>query len=597
MVKDVKKYISIYIKYIGRKVYIVFVLTIMASVAQGFGFTMLLPLLRLTQQGEQPKNLGTAERLLYDLLTWIGVANSVFGILFLIGLIFVSKGLLTFAQASYIGYLQARLLEELKLEIFDVYGEMEYEYYTSKNSGHFINIINTQVTRFFKSFNRFLRAITKSVSALSYFVFAFALSWKFTSLVVLIGSVVLILFQYLSKYARRLSRLISKEMSSLNKLLVQSIQSFKYLVGTNSQDRLRDKIVKSVKRLTHNIFRQRLAGALTKGVREPMSVIIVILVITLQVYIFNDPLAPIFVTLILFHKGLQESMSLQKRWQSAMELIGSVEMVDEEIDEVKNHRARSGTEGVPRLKDGIEFRSVYFSYKSSNKNVLENVNLKVGAKESIALVGESGAGKTTALDMVTLMLRPDKGKILIDDIDSGQVSRSSWRSKIGYVSQETVMFDDTVSANISLWKSESAENAEVQKNAIDAAKRAHANKFIEDLPNGYQTVVGDQGVRLSGGQRQRIFIARELFKRPDLLLLDEATSDLDSASELTIQRSINEIMGHVTIIVIAHRLSTVKNVDQIYLLENGKVAEKGTYKQLKRKENGKLKRMIEVQSL
>jgi ABC-type multidrug transport system fused ATPase/permease subunit len=206
-------------------------------------------------------------------------------------------------------------------------------------------------------------------------------------------------------------------------------------------------------------------------------------------------------------------------------------MVFDDLEKALAHAEESGERELGPLSEGIEFRKVCFAYDEDDGDVLHDVNVSVPANHTIALVGESGAGKSTIVDMMTLMLRPRTGEVYIDEVPAEEVDLASWRSQIGYVSQETVVFDDTVANNISLWQGDVEADPALRERVIDAAERAHADHFIRDLPNGYQTVVGDRGVRLSGGQRQRLFVARELFKQPNLLLLDEATSDLDTASE------------------------------------------------------------------
>jgi ABC-type multidrug transport system fused ATPase/permease subunit len=240
---------------------------------------------------------------------------------------------------------------------------------------------------------------------------------------------------------------------------------------------------------------------------------------------------------------------------------------------------------------------VYFAYDEQDGDVLHNINLSIHANTTVALVGESGAGKSTLVDLLTLMLKPRSGEVRIDDIAHDEIELSSWRSQIGYVSQETVVFDDTIANNISLWQGDIQSDPALRERVIHAAEQAHADHFIRALPNGYQTVVGDRGVRLSGGQRQRLFVARELFKQPNLLLLDEATSALDTESERYIQQSIDALKGEMTVVIIAHRLSTIKNVDYVYLLDDGRVIEEGSYDHLRDIEESRFREMVEMQSL
>jgi ABC-type multidrug transport system fused ATPase/permease subunit len=411
------------------------------------------------------------------------------------------------------------------------------------------------------------------------------------------GCGLLFLFKYLNAYVRRLSRLQSEEMSELNKLLVQGLQSLKYIVSTNQTAHLRSGVVGSVKRLTAYIFRKRMARAFTHSVREPVSVLLIVGLIAVQVAVFNDPVAPIFVALLLFHRAMQAVMSVQGHWQRTMDKIGSVEMVDNEFEAVLANQEGDGGRRLGPLREAIELRHVHFAYDEDDEDVLHDVNVTVPANETVALVGESGAGKSTLIDMMTLMLRPRRGTVRVDGVPHDEIDLASWRDQIGYVSQETVVFDDTVANNISLWQGDIDEDPALRERVMHAAERAHAHHFIEDLPNGYQTQVGDRGVRLSGGQQQRLFVARELFKQPNLLLLDEATSDLDSASEQHIQNSIDALQGEVTVVIIAHRLSTVKNADRVYVLDDGRVIESGTYHELRRQEKGAFREMVEMQSL
>ena len=593
---DLLHYLKIYRRYIGRRMYLVFGLTVAVALTQGFGITLLLPLLRASQS-DGTEDMSWAEATLHELLTWMGIADYLPGILAFIALVFVAKGGLQFVKGGYVGYLQSQLLRELKTRLFDAYSRMTYRYYIRQNAGHFINVINQQVNRFFSSFTGFTSFFSKIVTTLSYFAFAFAVAWRFALMAFGVGIGLLFLFKYLNAYVRRLSRERSAEMSTLNKLLVQSLQAFKYIVGTNQTAHLRSGVVDSVDRLTGYILRQRIAGSFTSAIKEPVSVLLIVGLIALQVMVFGGAIAPIFVALLLFHRGMQSMMAIQSSWQGTMNQIGAVEMVTDEFDAVYEHEELDGRTEVGTLSQGIEFEDVCFAYKAEDGDVLHDVNISVPVNQTVALVGESGAGKSTLVDMMTLMLRPRTGTIRIDGVPHGEIDLASWRDQIGYVSQETVVFDDTVANNISLWQGDVEEDPALRERVIHAAERAHADHFIRDLPNGYQTVVGDRGVRLSGGQRQRLFVARELFKQPNLLLLDEATSDLDTASEQHIQNSIDALKGEVTVVIIAHRLSTVKNADRVYVLDEGRVIEAGTYHELRSRENGEFREMVEMQSL
>ncbi len=595
---DLLKYLKIYRRYIGRRLYLVFALAVATAFAQSFGITLLLPLLRASQTGGgDPEDMGTAEQYLQALLETLGIADAMGGILLFIAAVFVGKGALSFAKQGYTGYLQAQLLRELKTKLFDAYSAMEYRYYLEENTGHFINVINQRVNRFFGSFKQFVGFLTDTITTASYFAFALAITWQFTLLAIGIGAGMLFLFKYLNAYVRSLSRKRSVEASTLNTFLVQALQSFKYIASTGQIGHLRDEVTDSVGRLTGYQFRQNLAGALTGSLKEPVSVLLITGIIALQAVVFEAPVAPIFVALLLFHRGMQSMMSIQSSWQSTMNSIGSVEMVVDDLEQARAHEEPTGTRTLGPLSEGLVFDGVHYAYNEEDGDVLRDINITVPANHTVALVGESGAGKSTLVDMMTLMLRPRAGEIRVDGVPHDEIDVASWREQIGYVSQETVVFDDTIANNISLWRGDIDKDPALRERVIDAAERAHADHFIRDLPDGYQTVVGDRGVRLSGGQRQRLFVARELFKRPNLLLLDEATSDLDTASEQHIQDSIDALQGEVTVVIIAHRLSTVKNADRIYVLDDGEVVEADSYHELRAREGGEFREMVEMQSL
>lgn len=590
---DVGRYFQIYRKHIGRRMYLVFGLSLLAALTEGFGIALLLPLLRTADTSSPTEDLGWVEQSLFDFLAWIGIGESVLGILAFIGVAFALKGLIKFAEGGYRGYLQAQLLAELKQEMFDIYSQMSYRYYISQNTGHFINIINAQTREFFLSFGQYVTFFSQIITTLSYFAFAFVLTWRFATMAAVAGILLLLLFRKLNHYVRTLSRKNAKEMSQLNKLLVQILQSFKYIVSTNQVGHLRSGVSQSIDRLRHYQLWRRLAGSFTTALREPMSVFFIIGVIIIQVTVFEDPLTPIFVSLLLFHRGMQSVIAVQSGWQTTMEKIGSVEMVDDEFRIASDHEEESGTESIGAFSDAITFENVSFSY-DAEEQVIDDVSITIPANTTVAFVGESGAGKSTLIDMMTLLLKPQNGRILIDGTPGNEIHLPSWRSQLGYVSQETVIFDDTVVNNISLW--DDGDPDEVEARAREAAQKAYAHEFIEQLSDSYQSIVGDRGVRLSGGQRQRLFIARELYKNPNLLILDEATSALDTESERYIQKSIDDLRGTMTVVIIAHRLSTIKNVDHIYVMDQGRVVEHGPFRELSTG-GTQFRRMVEMQSL
>jgi ABC-type multidrug transport system fused ATPase/permease subunit len=592
-------YFSVYKKYIGRRLYIVFILTALAAITEGFGIAMLLPLIDAAGVGLGGEGMDQSgvKAALQGVLDWLGIGTSMVGILLFIGCVFLIKGLIIFSSQAYESHLQSQLMREMKALMFNKYRTMDYGYYIRRNTGHFVNIITGQIAGLISSFINFKSFLATLITTAVYFGTAFLLAWQFAIMAVVAGIVLLLLFRGLNNYVHGLSRKEAQERGELNKFLVQTVQSFKYLASTAQFDHLRSGVMQSIHKLARYMRSKGIAQALTTALNEPVAIFFILLVIIIQVAVLDAPLAPIFVALVLFNRAMGGIMGIQKAWQATLSKIGSLEIVEKEFSVLGKNQERSGTIQLKPLDQGIELRHLTFAYGQGHDDVLKDITLSIPANATVAFVGESGAGKSTLVDMLTLMLRPRQGEIRIDGVPGQEVDLASWRSQIGYVSQEAVVFDDTIANNISLWKDDYNKDPKARERIEFAAKQAYAEKFIQDLPEQFNTIVGDRGVRLSGGQRQRLFLARELYKNPRLLILDEATSALDSESEKYIQESIEALRGRTTVVIIAHRLSTIKNADYIYVLDKGRIIEQGSYNQLLSTNNGRFNRMVALQSL
>ena len=573
----------------------VFALTLLSSLSEGFGILLVLPLLSTLDMGKTA-TLEGAPAFMQTVVEWLGVAGSLPGILTFIGVTFLIKGLLRFGAQAYTGQLQAQLMGKLKARMFDAFAGMNYLHYAKRDTGHFVNLITTQVNQFYNAFGYFVGFIGQIVTTLSYFGLAFVVAWRFGLMAVVVGAAMFVLFRRLNHFVRELSRDTAAEASIQSKLLIQTLQAFKYLTATDQMSHLRSGLMSSIQRLVGYDMRQRIAGAATGAANEPFAVTFIIVIVIVQVAILGQALTPILVSIILFNRGLSGLMAVQGAWQMVMNGTGAVELVDEEFKTLAENQAQDGRRPATALTTGIELENVSFAYGSDQPNVLQEVSLVIPACGTVAFVGPSGAGKSTLVDMLCLLLQPTTGRILIDGIPSSELIASSWRQQIGYVSQESVIFDDTIANNICLWSGEAA-SPDLQQRIRTSAQRAHIDHFIDSLPGGYNTVVGDRGIRLSGGQRQRLFIARELFKNPTFLILDEATSALDSESERAIKTSIDALHGQMTVVIIAHRLSTIRGSDCIFVFDKGRLIEVGDYKSLVKIENTKFSKMVSLQTL
>lgn len=605
-IRDLPHYARIFRTYLGLRIYIVFVLTLFAGLAEGFGFLMLIPMLpalggfdleQSDQAVKDPEAISGIAAWMQDFVVLLGLQDSLVVILAIITVAFILKGFLVFFAQGYNVVLKGRLLRELRNRMINHYSEMQYGYYSGRDTGHFLNIIQAQIDGLLGSFSSFVKTGMQLVNTFVYLVMGLLIAWRFGLMALVMGILLLILFRRLNAYIRTTSRKSSRENGHFSKLMMQTLQAFKYLTATAQMGTIKKDISQSVSRLSDYQIRRGLAGALTDAVREPIAVVAIMLILIMQLVVLQQPFGPVLISILLFYRGIGAAMAIQGNLQGLMGSIGSAELVSDELIQQQLHQESGGHQHIARFSKEIELRNVCFRYDKSRREVLRDVSLTIPVNTTIALVGESGAGKTTLVDMLTLMLRPTEGNILIDGILGNEIHLASWRQQIGYVSQETVVFDDTIANNICFWEGDPTRDQALMARIIKAAKQAHIADFIETLGEGYQTLVGDRGIRLSGGQRQRLFIARELFRKPNLLILDEATSALDSGSEREIQKSIDELNGSTTVVLIAHRLSTIRNVDRVYVFDKGRLVEQGSYETLRDRDNSRFGQLVSMQAL
>jgi len=299
----------------------------------------------------------------------------------------------------------------------------------------------------------------------------------------------------------------------------------------------------------------------------------------------------IILSLVLFYRALTFLLQIQTQWQGFIQNTGAMRTVTDISEIMTNDVEIKGVHNFTSINKEVKIENVDLSY-GPNK-VLNNVNIIIPKKQTIALVGASGSGKTTLANIIIGLITPDSGQVSVDNVPLTEFNLDTYRSKIGYISQDSVIFNDNIYNNITFWAEQTPENV---KRFWDVIQMASLEEFIESQSDREKTKLGDNGILISGGQKQRISIAREMYKKAEILILDEATSALDSETEHIIQENIENLHGHYTMIVIAHRLSTIRNVDTIYLLDKGKVTISGDFDSMLQNSE-KFKRMVSLQGL
>ena len=580
------RYLNLIRKYSGRKLYVVIFLVFMAALLEGVGLTLILPLLQSNQETSSEEE----NSFIISLFQNVGLYELTIGKLFvIIWLIFMVKGLITFLSGVVNGVISNKLLFEMKSELLAKYRNLNFVYFTTKDSGHFTNIINEQVNRsltFFQEFSKFTASLG---TGLIYICLAFAVNWKFSLFAIISGFLTILCLKRLASLTRENSRKNVLEASRLNKLLIQIIQGFKYLKATNEFATLNGKVRSIIQTVNKNNLKNKYLSAFSGSISEPLIVGLILSIVFIQTIYFNTDFSSILVAIALFYRTMNYLLLSQNNWQTAMAYAVSLEKVDQEMNQAKNQNEPNGIHLLKDFSKEIAFSNVKFGY--GNNQIIKGIDLTIRKNQTVAIVGPSGAGKSTVLDLINLLCQPTSGTIKIDNYNATDLEKGSWRSLLGYINQDVFIFNDDVRSNITLW-----DDSNDQK-INEAAQLAHCTEFINELPDGFDTLLGERGINLSGGQKQRLCIARELYKQPSVLLLDEATSALDSESESLIKQSLNDLKGKVTVIMVAHRLSTIRHADLIYVMRNGKIIDQGTFEELSAKPDTWFSKIVEMQGM
>jgi subfamily B ATP-binding cassette protein MsbA len=410
------------------------------------------------------------------------------------------------------------------------------------------------------------------------------------SLFVLFGGILSnFLYSAIYKRTKRHSVDVSKGNHYFQSLLIQKIANFKYLKASGLLETFGNKLRDQINTIEYHYKKLGFLSSLIVSIREPIIILIIVSVILFEINVIGGSISGIVLSLLFFYRSLTYLMALQAHWNSVMGNYGSIENIKQFSKELKEGKEAPGKFKVKSFQKEIVLDHVSFGY--GDRKVLDNISFTVFKNQVLAIVGESGSGKSTLMNILAGLFLPDRGSIAIDGIDMKDLDRNNYQKKIGYITQEPVIFDDTIFNNVSFWDDDTIEN---RRKCQQALHKAAVLDFVNSLENKADSRLGNNGIMVSGGQKQRISIARELYKGIDILLMDEATSALDSETELGIQDNIEKLRGQVTIIIIAHRLSTIKNADSILLLKNGQLQGSGDFKALEANSKG-FKKMVALQ--
>ena len=508
--------------------------------------------------------------------------------------IFILKNIFLYLKNFSAGLMQLRVITSLRNQLFNHLTSLSLSFFNSKRAGDLTSIVLNDVATMRRTFSvSFQKLLVEPINILTFITLLFLINWKLTFAAMLILPLAIILMVWVGNSIRRKAKRSSIQIAGIVSILQEvlgAIRIVKAFVMENAEKIKFHRETAQYYRLQKRQMSLRLASSpVTEMIGVTMGVIL--LWLGGQDVLIDNSMEPedfIRFILLLF-SILNPIKSLNMVNSEIQTALASAERVYEILDAESTIVDYKDAKPITNLQKSLSFKNVHFSYEDSKNEVLKRISFEINRGEVVAVVGESGAGKSTIADLIPRFFEVSDGSIEIDGKDIRSLKKRSLRALMGIVPQETILFNDTIANNIAYGQSGISENS-LRK----AALAANALDFIEEQPHGFGTVIGDRGVKLSGGQRQRLAIARAILKNPPILIMYEATSSLDSESEKKVKQAIERLMKDRTVFVIAHRLSTVVNADLIIVLSDGKIVERGSHDQLL-DENGHYKQLYNVQ--
>jgi ATP-binding cassette, subfamily B, bacterial MsbA len=475
--------------------------------------------------------------------------------------------------------LQELVTRDLRDKVYRHLLQLPLSYFQRTKTGQVVTRILTDTAQTKALITELVtRSLQSTATVIVTIIALVSMSWKLTLVSLVLAPILIAGLQPILRKLRKRHRRLSNEYGEMTSIVQEAVSGIRLVKATGAEPHETGRFTDASGRYAKAMTRVSALGVLSQPLTEVAGTAIAVLVLWIgarQVLVDRTLDGGALITfLVMVLRMLQPLKQLSQVPATAQASLASAERLFEVLDERTEAESDRGVQDVQSLQDGVRFESVSFTY--GDEPVLRDISFNAPKGEIVALVGASGAGKSTLVDLVPRFNAPTSGRILLDGVDLQQIRLRSLRRLTGIVSQDTVLFNDTVRANIAFGAPGSYSDAQIQA----AAEAANAHRFILELPQGYDTVLGERGTRLSGGQRQRVAIARALLSDPPILILDEATSALDTESERLVQEAIDRLLTGRTVFVIAHRLSTVEHAHQILVLDRGRVVEQGTHESL-----------------
>ena len=503
------------------------------------------------------------------------------------------SNLFRYAAAMTVEKLRVNTVRRMRDDMFSKVITMNVGFFSDQRKGDIMSKITGDVMVVQYCITNTLQvAFRDPLLIIGYLALMIGISWQLSIFAIIFLPIVGIIIGSIVKRLRNPARRSQERMGEMVSVLDESLSGIKTIKGYNATTSIMNKFISINEDFSNIVLSMARRQLLASPMSEFLGITAVAIILVFGGTLVNEGLisgAGFIAFIAAFSQITRPLRSFIDQFSSINQGVAAGERIFALIDTENEVSDEANAVEFEGLNESIEIKNIHFSYDGS-REVIDNISLKVRKGETVALVGPSGGGKSTLSELLPRFYDVSHGEILIDGVNVKHIKQESLRSRMSIVSQDTVLFNDTIEGNILMGKP-SATREEV----IEAAKIANAHSFIMETPEGYDTNIGDRGNKLSGGQRQRLSIARAVLKNPEILILDEATSALDTESEKLVQDALTKLLVGRTSIVIAHRLSTIYNADRIYVIDQGRVAEEGTHKELLEK-GGIYAHLIEMQS-
>lgn len=544
---------------------IIFLLLLAGALLETLSLTLLVPIINLltSETGE-----ATAFREMYTLLASWGLPPrlALFLLLFL-GVLLLRNGV-RYTEGMYRARLQRDIVAEAGRRIFDNLMNVGYAYYHQARKGEIINFVNNGASNLMFVMFHLIEITLTLLMIVCYAGLLFALSARLSLLALCVSSLGMALYRPLFSSVKRLSTRQVESSQRFNSEFVEVLDGIKVVKAYGCEDLERERLRRNHGRFLADICRVQQQMAKMGVMGSTFGFLVMLGMFVLAREYFQMPFALLSVFFLVLYRTIPLVQRLPQQFGQLVSTLAPLELAYEGARRDNKPYITDGTRPCPQFRASIVFSGVSFRYRDTF--VLHDIALLFRKQQTTAIIGATGSGKSTLVDLLLRLYDPQEGMISVDGVPLRELRLADWRRRIAIVLQDTFLFNDTVANNIRY-----SQPAATDDDVTTAARLANADTFIRALPQGYATVLGERGVTLSGGQKQMLALARALVRRPDILILDEATSSLDNASEHLVQQALTNLYGNMTVIIIAHRLSTVRHADWLVVLDGGEMVESG----------------------